>query len=75
MSVTRTRKTGEIPDAVSYDTMEKANSRFRIMLMFGMMSFSILGSVVAIRAGRENVKAHKGSLYAKNHVRYANENK
>ena len=59
----------------SVELMDKANSRFRIMLMFGMMSFCVLGSVVAIRSGRESVKSHEGSLYTKNRDRYANESK
>ena len=58
----------------SYETMDKANSRFRIMLMFGMMSFCVLGSVAAIRTGKENVRSHEGSLYTKNRDRYAGEN-
>eukprot|EP00731_Ephydatia_muelleri_P026388 Em0018g488a len=74
VNVTRTGKTGEIPGAVSYETMDKANSRFRIMLMFGMMSFCVLGSVAAIRTGKENVRSHEGSLYTKNRDRYAGEN-
>lgn len=49
--------------------MEKANSRFRIGIMFVMMAFSMVGSVYAIMLGKRDVREHM-TIEKRNSARY-----
>ena len=42
----------------SVDVMDKATSRFRIGLMFGVMGLAILGSIAAIVSGKKERAEH-----------------
>ena len=54
----------------SYATLDRANSRFRIGLMFSMMGLATIGSIIAVRQGRRERQAlHDGADDAyKKHV-------
>lgn len=54
--------------------MEKANSRFRIGIMFVMMAFSVAGSAYAIMLGKRDVREHM-TIAKKNSERYNNAEK
>ena len=51
--------------------MEKANSRFRIGIMFVMMGFSLVGSVYAVMQGKREAREHL-SISQKNRERHRN---
>ena len=51
--------------------MEKAASRFRIGLMFGMMGMAVLGSIIAIISGKRDRAANVNTLTQKNQARHA----
>ena len=51
--------------------MDKANSRFRIMLMGAMILFCLAGSAYAIAEGKKDAKAHINSVHQQNRDRYA----
>ena len=55
----------------SLEKMDKANSRFRIGIMFVMMAFSIAGSGYAVFQGKRDAKEHL-SLSQKNRDRHQN---
>ena len=42
----------------SIEKMDKANSRFRIGIMFAMMALSIAGSGYAVFSGKRDAKQH-----------------
>jgi hypothetical protein len=54
------------------DVMDKAMSKFRVGVMFGMMGIAVLGSVVAVFAGKRDRAAHVNSLAQRNRDRHAN---
>lgn len=58
----------------SIEKMEKANSKFRIGLMFGMMAFSLIGSAYAVMLGKRDVREHM-TIAKKNSERYRNAEK
>lgn len=51
--------------------MDKATSRFRIWMMFTTMGLAVLGSIVAIKAGKKDRAAHVNSLPQQNRARHA----
>lgn len=51
--------------------MDRATSRFRIGMMFSLIGLTVLGSVMAIRAGKRDRAAHINSLAQKNRERHA----
>lgn len=51
--------------------MDRATSRFRIGLMFGMMGLTLLGSVGAVIAGKRDRAARVNSLAQRNRERHA----
>lgn len=55
----------------SIDLMDRANSRFRIMIMLFMMGFCVVGSVYAIAQGKKSAAAHTNSVHQQNTERYA----
>ena len=55
----------------SMETMDKANSRFRIGMMVAMMVFCAVGSAVAIARGKRDAKSHINTVYQQNKDRYA----
>ena len=57
----------------SFQTMDKAHSRFRIGLTTAIMLFSIVGSWIAIRQGKHAVEMGGESVYDKNRQRYQDE--
>ena len=58
----------------SIEKMEKANSRFRIGIMFVMMAFSLVGSAYAVMLGKRDVREHM-TIAKKNSERYRNAEK
>ena len=58
----------------SIEKMEKANSRFRIGIMFVMMAFSVAGSVYAVMLGKRDAREHL-TIAQKNRDRYRNAEK
>jgi hypothetical protein len=54
--------------------MEKANSRFRIGIMFMMMAFSMVGSMYAVMLGKRDVREHR-TIAQRNNARYRNPEK
>ena len=58
---------------VSFQTMDKAHSRFRIGLTTAIMLFSIVGSWLAIRQGKQAADTGGETVYDKNRQRYQNE--
>ncbi len=55
----------------SIERMEKANSRFRIGLMFLMMGFSVAGSAYAVMLGKRDRAEHVHSVTQQNVERHA----
>ncbi len=55
----------------SIERMEKANSRFRIGLMFVMMGFSVAGSAYAVMLGKRDRAEHVNSVTQQNMERHA----
>jgi len=53
------------------ETLDKANSRFRIGIMVTMMVFCAAGSAVAISQGRRDAHAHVNTVYQQNRDRHA----
>lgn len=53
------------------DTLDKANSRFRIGIMVVMMVFCAAGSAVAIAHGKREADARINTVYQQNKDRYA----
>ncbi|XP_064393494.1 uncharacterized protein LOC135340978 [Halichondria panicea] len=58
-------------NSISIERMEKANSRFRIGLMFLMMGFSVAGSVYAVMLGKRDRAEHVHSVTQQNIERHA----
>lgn len=51
--------------------MEKAASRLRIGMMFGVMAMGVVGSIIAVILGKRDRAAHVGTLRQKNKERHA----
>ncbi|XP_053151622.1 protein FAM162A isoform X2 [Hemicordylus capensis] len=61
----RFKKVEDIPETMSFETIDAARNKMRVKISYGMIALTILGCVIMVISGKQAVKRHE-SLTSQN---------